>query len=186
MVAPHVKSRKAPGHLFSMKLCPKCQKQRSLTGGFYRNRKTKDGLTSWCKSCVTAKSREWRSRPGNREKDAASSKARRERFPIGTTEFARDDTSKREHSLRHRYGIGGSEYAAILEAQCGGCAICKGPQTSHKNGRGAKRRLSVDHDHVTGEVRGLLCHHCNSLLGYAKDRPGTLAAALRYLKGGEA
>jgi hypothetical protein len=53
-------------------------------------------------------------------------------------------------------GISDTDYAALLEAQEGGCAICgNSPKT---------RRLSVDHDHATGRVRGLLCHRCNRAL----------------------
>jgi hypothetical protein len=61
-----------------------------------------------------------------------------------------------------------------MKIQDGRCAICrKKPQTG--------RRLSVDHDHKTGEVRGLLCTLCNQGLGYFKDDPGRLGAALEYL-----
>jgi len=53
-------------------------------------------------------------------------------------------------------GVSDDEYARLLEAQGGGCAICGAkPKT---------RRLHVDHDHKTGKVRGLLCHRCNRAL----------------------
>jgi Recombination endonuclease VII len=53
-------------------------------------------------------------------------------------------------------GVGDDEYARLLKAQGGGCAICGAkPKT---------RRLHVDHDHKTGKVRGLLCHRCNRAL----------------------
>lgn len=53
-------------------------------------------------------------------------------------------------------GVTDAEYAAMLERQGGGCAICG---TTPKT-----RRLNVDHDHKTGAVRGLLCHRCNRAL----------------------
>jgi hypothetical protein len=53
-------------------------------------------------------------------------------------------------------GVTDDEYARMLAAQGGGCAICGAtPKT---------RRLHVDHDHKTGTVRGLLCHRCNRAL----------------------
>jgi hypothetical protein len=53
-------------------------------------------------------------------------------------------------------GVTDDEYARMLEAQGGGCAIC--------GARPKTRRLHVDHDHATGKVRGLLCHRCNRAL----------------------
>lgn len=80
-----------------------------------------------------------------------------------------------EHLLRHKYGIGTDEYYQMLAAQDGKCAVCK------QAPRG-RRRLFVDHDHVTGAVRGLLCGGCNSGLGFFKDSAANLAAAIDYLK----
>ena len=56
-------------------------------------------------------------------------------------------------AYRSRTGITEAQYEALLAAQGGGCAICGNTPKS--------RRLSVDHDHATGDVRGLLCHRCN-------------------------
>jgi hypothetical protein len=53
-------------------------------------------------------------------------------------------------------GVTDAEYARLLEAQGGHCALC--PNTPKT------RRLHVDHDHATGKVRGLLCHRCNRAL----------------------
>ena len=53
-------------------------------------------------------------------------------------------------------GVTDADYTRMLEAQGGGCAICGNPPKS--------RRLHVDHDHRTGQVRGLLCFRCNRAL----------------------
>jgi hypothetical protein len=53
-------------------------------------------------------------------------------------------------------GVSDADYEALLAAQGGGCAICDHPPRT--------RRLHVDHDHKTGEIRGLLCHRCNRAL----------------------
>ncbi len=67
--------------------------------------------------------------------------------------------------------------AAALESQGGRCAIC---ETSLCRGRGPTG-LHADHDHNTQAVRGLLCGHCNRGLGFFKDSPKSLQAAVRYL-----
>lgn len=79
--------------------------------------------------------------------------------------------------LKGEYGIDAATYEALLELQGGRCAICgRRPKT---------KRLAVDHDHATGEVRGLLCpgdDGCNHrLLGYVRDRVDLLQRAIDYL-----
>lgn len=77
---------------------------------------------------------------------------------------------------RYNYGMTDEQYAALLDKQGGGCAICR---TTEWNGRHPVPH--VDHDHRTGEVRGILCHACNLGLGKFRDDPGLLAAAIAYL-----
>jgi Autographiviridae endonuclease VII len=69
---------------------------------------------------------------------------------------------KRRSRLRTTYGITVAQYDAMLVAQGGGCAICKQPPNTYLR---RKASLAVDHDHATGEVRGLLCGRCNTALG---------------------
>lgn len=69
-----------------------------------------------------------------------------------------------------------SEYDRLLTTQNGQCAICG---ISSSDG---KQRLCVDHDHATGRVRGLLCFHCNVMLGHAKDKTEILLGAAKYLE----
>ena len=73
------------------------------------------------------------------------------------------------------YGITGDQYRALYAAQGGKCAICK-------VATGKRKRLAVDHDHKTGEVRGLLCGSCNHrLLGAAHESVELLQRAIDYL-----
>lgn len=81
----------------------------------------------------------------------------------------------RARMLKARYGITEAEYNEMLAAQGDVCAICKGAQPSV---------LPVDHDHVTGRIRGILCSPCNRLLGDAKDNIEVLQAAIAYLQQG--
>ena len=69
----------------------------------------------------------------------------------------------RRDQLKHRYGITPEEYNTLLEQQGGVCAICKRPP------RGKMKRLSVDHNHFTEQVRGLLCITCNRTVGYLEN-----------------
>lgn len=75
------------------------------------------------------------------------------------------------------YGIGEGDYDRMYAAQGGKCAICQ-------RGKGKSKRLSVDHDHKTGKVRGLLCAACNRwLLGRcARDDVAVLQRAIEYLE----
>jgi len=84
--------------------------------------------------------------------------------------------SKSSHEARVQevYGLESGEYDQLFEAQQGRCAICGGTR---------RQRLSVDHDHKTGQVRGLLCRMCNGrLLTSARDNPQTLRNAADYLE----
>ena len=78
--------------------------------------------------------------------------------------------------LKSRYGITLEEYEAMLTEQGGVCAICGLPENDRY-----KRRLSVDHDHETGAIRGLLCHMCNTGLGKFTDSSELLTSAANYL-----
>ncbi len=85
-------------------------------------------------------------------------------------------TTARERYLRSRYGIEAAEYDRRLAEQGGACAGCGYVPPS------GGRRLAVDHDHVTGVVRGLLCWRCNTVLGWARDNPRTLRRLADYLE----
>lgn len=83
--------------------------------------------------------------------------------------------SYRNSKLKHKYGIDIDEYEALMQLQAGGCAICGGLHSKGLN-------LVVDHDHQTGEVRGLLCDKCNSGIGLFGDDITKLRLAIRYLE----
>lgn len=78
--------------------------------------------------------------------------------------------SKQNHFKIH-YGITVEDYQNLFERQNGLCAICGRPETTVSRTRKPKS-LAVDHDHVTGKVRALLCQECNIGLGnYEKLKP---------------
>lgn len=68
----------------------------------------------------------------------------------------------------------------MLEVQDYACAIC-GEMEDKLREDGTEQPLSVDHCHVSGRVRGLLCHRCNTALGLFRDDPEVLKRAIEYL-----
>lgn len=127
----------------------------------YRVKRTKaitelapDG-TAWCAGCQTFR-------------DFAD-------FGKGATR-CRACTSATTHAARVEkvYGIDAAEYKRLLDLQGGKCAICRS--------RPKSKRLAVDHDHQTGEVRGLLCSRCNhDLMGSAWDSSAMALALWWYM-----
>ena len=97
-------------------------------------------------------------------------------------DLAREKRNKRPHVDRNyrrliKYNLSPDQYQEILKSQGGVCSICKTdtPGAGHPE-------LYVDHNHSTGQVRGLLCRDCNLLLGYAKDNPENLRRSILYLE----
>ena len=85
----------------------------------------------------------------------------------------------REYRMAKSYGLTIQQVEEIFEAQNGACKLCLRELTlGGKESTSAK----VDHDHVTGVVRGLLCDLCNRGLGYFKDRPEVMERAARYVR----
>jgi hypothetical protein len=78
-------------------------------------------------------------------------------------------------AIKSKFGLDAAGYQELLQRQDGKCAICRT--------KPGKRLLAVDHDHKSGEVRGLLCVRCNhDLLGAAYDSLSILRAAVAYLE----
>lgn len=136
------------------KICTACDTEKSLDQ-YNKRAASADGLNGWCRPCVNAKSLAWYR--NNRE---------------------RVKKNHREYMLRSQYGIGEAEFQHLLELQGGKCALC--PVVFSLDG--ARRNLCVDHDHDTGQVRGLLCARCNTSIGQLGDNAEGLRRALAYVE----
>ena len=86
-----------------------------------------------------------------------------------------NEANRIRNKLRDAYGLTPGQYDAMVVACKGVCEMCGKPERQAK-------RLAVDHNHKTGVVRGLLCHHCNCGLGHFNDSIEDLEKAIAYLK----
>jgi hypothetical protein len=79
------------------------------------------------------------------------------------------------------YGVDATRYQEMLREQKGVCAICSQPEKITDNASGKSKDLAIDHDHVTGAIRALLCSACNTAIGLFNDDEGLLAKAQTYV-----
>ncbi len=143
----------------SMRRCSRCRETK-VTDEFYRRKATAKVRAYWshiCKACAIEAASQNYVRP----EVTARIKARR---------------------FQRQYGISRKTYDAMFAAQGGLCAICHQPETMIVPRTGLIRLLSVDHNHVTGAVRSLLCSNCNRALGWFKDDIRLLRSATKYLE----
>ena len=136
----------------NLKKC-KCCGETKEKAAFHKAARMSDGYRIVCKSCAK-----------NKQHSRSNYK-----------------NNHRESLLKIQYGITLKEYQDRLEAQQGKCAICDNGETALSGHSKKVRSLAVDHCHATGKVRGLLCHACNMVLGYAKDSVSVLQQAANYL-----
>ena len=154
--------------LENSKVCSKC-KFRLPREAFHKLSKSKDGLQPRCRNCY----RDWYN-----ERYQANPEFREKRGEHFAKFYEETYPSRREKQnnakLFKMYGITREQFTEMSAAQGDVCRICKRPPQG-------KTRLSVDHVHETGQVRGLLCDPCNTGLGMFGDDPERLSAAIRYL-----
>lgn len=167
------------------KSCRKCG-QTKPSEEFRFNSKVSDGLSSWCRKCHYEASR----RSQAKKPEQYARRARewyRKQNPLEPRECRWCATTFMPPSLRHfycsegcvdegahflnKYGMDKADYDELLASQGYRCAICR--VDSHE--------WNVDHDHETGEVRGILCRSCNHGIGFLRDDPETVRAAALYL-----
>jgi Recombination endonuclease VII len=129
----------------------------------------------------------YRTNPERRAKNIAAAKAQHASLMRTTTPQqrtarmrhfpSRSFVARRREHLRRRYRLTVEQWNARFDAQGSRCAICSATES------GWKRGWHTDHDHGSGEVRGILCHLCNRTLGQLKDDPMRFQAFIDYLRG---
>lgn len=152
-----------PESIIPEKLCPTCQKHKPRNS-FHKNRSRYDGLNAQCKECrnTIARSR-MDYRPMKRQHS-------RRYWKKNSVQL----TLKRRCRV---FGLTTEQLSNLLTAQNNTCAICSREPDPLKR----SSLLAIDHDHETGNVRGLLCISCNAALGMLGDNIEGLERALSYL-----
>lgn len=148
----------------NMKHCKKCNESKP-SDSFHKDKRSRDGLYVYCKECNKAKSRAWNA--DNRDKIADRDRKRRQADP----------NYDRSRNYKAKYGITLEQYNEMFANQGGVCAVCAQPER-----RKETDHLAVDHNHATGQVRGLLCSNCNRAIGLLEDDPKRMMAAASYLR----
>jgi len=133
---------------------PKVKMSKEWHAEYYKRNKEK----------LIKRQREWYS--NNKQASLAANREWRKKNP-------EKDMNRRFINL---YGISYSEYNEIFLSQNGNCKICGINQSM------LKKRLSVDHSHTTGKIRGLLCAKCNSAIGLLSDDAEVISRAAAYIK----
>jgi hypothetical protein len=167
----------------SEKQCWVCEAEKPL-GDFYPMAGMRDGHRNECKDCLRAQHREWYRK--NRDRSIAYVKSwqqtNAERLNAYRREYnARPERRRKQRDAYYRrtFGISADDFDALVEAQGGGCAICAVVPERVAS-------LHLDHDHVTGAIRGVLCLSCNQALGHFRDDAELLERAAAYVRGGRA
>jgi hypothetical protein len=137
-----------------MRTCPSCKTEKEH-GAFYRNRATSHGLSAYCIEC---------------ERSRQKGDAHRRVKPSAE--------QKRRWQIKTRYGLSQEAFDNLIAAQASRCGICE-KELSVSGERNTWPY--VDHDHVSGAVRGILCHACNIRIG-GWDSPDFRSRAMKWLK----
>ena len=95
---------------------------------------------------------------------------------------SRTPKKRLEQHLKYKYGVTVSKLEEILKEQNNNCAICKSELPDLLVYENRQRGYAIDHNHDSGEFRGVLCLTCNTLLGMAKDNKDILLSAVDYLE----
>ena len=146
------------------KQCTKCLKTKDLED-FHKDKNNPDGRVYYCKKCNAKRVKKWQ-------------KKNKKRISLQKKSYHNDPKVKERQwrtYVKRTYGITYKKYEQMLKDQNYCCAICKKHQDKFD------KRLAVDHNHSTEEVRGLLCSNCNASIGYALDDISILQNAISYL-----
>lgn len=143
-----------------MKTCSHCRESK-VSSEFYQDKTKKHGLSSRCKPCARRQASDW------------ALKHPEERRRIMRSWRGRTDVQvhNRKIWIKRKYDLTVDDIEQLFVAQAGACAVCECALTKYH----------IDHDHASGDIRGLLCRNCNLGLGFFRDSVPNLAAAIQYL-----
>ncbi|MCK5612564.1 endonuclease VII domain-containing protein [Candidatus Pacearchaeota archaeon] len=148
------------------RICKRCGVERPITD-FHIVKECLEGRRPVCKFCIRKQQKK------RYDDNAEFARARQRRYN------ARNPQVMRQINLKKKYGIVIEEYNIMFESQGGVCLICGCSETVKRNDK--IKNLAVDHNHVTGKVRGLLCQKCNQALGLLGENPVVIKSLLEYI-----
>jgi hypothetical protein len=154
-----------------MKKCLKCNIEKPLTE-YHKDKSRKTGLREQCKAC----------RCKYEDVVTKSCIACDTIYKVEGYSKAQKYCSLTCQRVYIKYKINKNDLKHMVEKYRNKCAICKKEETATDKRTGKKYKLSIDHCHKTGKVRGLLCGKCNAAIGYFKDDIKLLKNAIKYLK----
>lgn len=146
------------------KICSKCNIEQPISS-FHKKSSGLMGVKAECKTCCSKWQSDHYYKPEIKNKRIKRQSSDAYQLYI------------RKFRLRTKYGISLEQYKVMLTAQDNCCNICK---TTIPGGRSAKY-FAIDHCHITGKIRQLLCSRCNLVLGYVKDNQILLHQMIEYL-----
>jgi hypothetical protein len=152
-------------YIGDLKICRLCLKPQPITN-YNKHQYTKDGFRNECRDCQKKHSSEHYI-----TLDREDQKKKRRSW------YENHPTVAHNSHLKRNFNISHDEYLSLLEEQNGKCAICGSDKP-----KGRYNHFAVDHDHVTGKLRGLLCSPCNIGIGHLQDSPDLLHKAALYLE----
>lgn len=168
------------------RICVKCNQEKStghFVGGRTKCRQCKNAETSerYYSDAETMQRKKRIAKTNyrtNREHKLSYAKEYLSKNRDAVNAKKRDDYRNRGRNnwLQKEYGISEDEFENLLKSQNGRCAICGTDSPG-----GSRKMWNVDHDHKSGNVRGLLCWNCNSAIGLLKDDCNIIMAAARHV-----
>ncbi len=169
--------------------CCRCDQFKSPSE-FHKRSNRKRGKAYLCGECHNTAQREKRAtdeefQEYNRKQTSRYYHRHKERMNKSRKEYAANNPQmQHKYKLKQNYQMTVEEYGNILTKQNGVCAICKLPETRMTSSRKDKKvnALAVDHNHISGRNRGLLCGNCNTALGLMKEDIETLKNMISYLR----
>jgi len=148
-----------------LKFCNGCQEWRSR-GDFNTDSGSPDGKSYRCRPC--------RKKYRRQKEVKARTSAYNKKYAADNPELMKQ--KDRKNMLKRFWNMTSEQYNEMLKAQNGTCALCDRTESS------PNKSLCIDHDHITGKIRGLLCDNHNRAMGLFKDSIEDLEKAVEYLK----
>jgi Recombination endonuclease VII len=145
-----------------LRKCCACKRELPLDN-FHRQKLASGnmGYRAACKSCRYLEGQLYRERGGEKVKEQKRLNTNLRRAEL----YGTNPDIRREEHLKAMYGMTTTDYKRLFAYQGGKCAICRKVWRTAK-----KKTLHVDHDHITGDVRGLLCNRCNTGLSFFEEQ----------------